>query len=302
MRVALEDGTTLRGDFVLRAVQRFDLTPIPSTLELTLRSDDTLGARIADGSVLVAGSSGDRYRVVKLRRAPSGWNQGASSQPVEVIEVTAILDGFTALAWPLQRAVVKESKSLGEVFKSCGVTARIADDVPAGLFVCMAGMLPTPGIAQLLQEEGAAAVWRDTGRLSFVRLPDLFSARPVEKLKADTSRHVQSSFLERQEIPWAMSAAPDGSAVLGRRDVARGFVFLPRTPERILNNMTRCLVVRRVISAGFAGHVRAGDVMELEGGKHVVTTVAHRIENGAVSGTGGGGDQTTTAWLAQLQR
>lgn len=302
MRVGLEDGTTLRGDFVLRAVQRFDLTPIPSTLELTLRADDTLGGRVADGSVLIAGSTNDRYRVVKLRRAPSDQLQGKQDKPVDVIEVTALLDGFVALARPLQRAVVKESKSLGEVFRSCGATARVAEDIPAGRFVCMAGMFPTPGIAQLLQEEAAAAVWRSTGRLSFIRLPDLFTQTPVEKMQADTARAVQSTFLEQHQIPWAMSTSADGSALLGNRETARGFVYLPRTSQRVLNNMTRCLVVRRATSAGFAGHIRAGDVVELAGSKHVVVTAAHRIENGADRGTGGGGEQTTSLWLAQLQR
>ena len=298
MLVALEDGTPLRGDFVLRAVQRFDLTPIPSTLEVVLRSDDTLAGRIAYGTLLLAGSSQDRYRIVKLRRATSEWTQGRDA-PAQVIEATAILDGFAALAWPLQRAVVKESKSLGEVYRACGAAARITADIPAGRFTCLAGQFPTPGIAQLLQEEAAAAVWSAAGALSFIRLPDLFTGLPVDRIAADTTRVVDSPFLERQEIPWALSTAPDGAAVLGNRSEARGFVYLPRTGARVLNNMTRCLVVRRTLVSGFAGHIRAGDGFDVAGIRHVVATVAHSWES-AVGG--GSADQVTRLWLAQIQR
>lgn len=296
MLVALEDGTALRGDFILRAVQRFDLTPIPSTLEVTLRADDTLGSRVSEGSLLVAGSSSDRYRVLKIQRAPSEWVQGGS-RPADVLEVSAVLDGFSALAWPLARAVVKEGKSLSEVYRSCGAAARIAADIPAGRFTCFAGQFPTGAIAQLLQEEAAAPVWSAKGALSFARLTDLFTGAPVDRMAADNTRIVQSAFLERHQIPWAMSTDPAGAAVLGRRDLARPFVYLPRTPARVLNNMTRCLAVRRTMVGGFAGHIRAGDGIDVAGTRHVVVTAAHSWESGA---GGGSSNQVTRLWLGQL--
>lgn len=297
MQVALEDGTLLRGDFVLRAVQRFDLTPIPSTLELLMRADTTLGDRIAEGSVLLAGSSLDRYRIVKLRRATTEWVQlgGAS----EVIEVTAILDGFAQLARPAARAIVKEGKSLGEVYRACGSAARIGADLTGWLFTCMAGEFPTVGIARLLQEEAAAPVWGAKGSLSFVRLPDLFTTAPVEALARDTTRAVESAFLEQHEIPWAMSTSTGGGVTLGRRDLPRGFVFIPRAPDRVLSNVTRALVVRRTLTGNFAGHLRAGDGFDVAGARHVITTVAHTWDTGS---SGGAPDQSSRVWLAQLQR
>lgn len=298
MQIALEDKTLLRGDFVLRAVQRFDLTPIPSTLELRLRADSTLAGRVADGSLILAGTSLDRYRIVKLRRAPTELVQGAGSA-VEALEATAILEGFAALALPASRAVVKEGKTMGEVYRSCGATARVAADVPGWRFTCMAGDFPTVGIARLMQEEAVAPVWSARGALSFVRLPDLFGGRPAEALARDTTLSVESGFLEQHEVPWGMSTSPSGAALLGRRDVARGFVFLPGAPARVLDNVTRCLVVRRTLSGTFAGHLRAGDGVDVAGVRHVITTVAHTWDTGA---SGGGADQSSRLWLAQLQR
>lgn len=300
MQVALPDGSPLRGDFVLRAVQRFDLTPIPSTLELVLRADGTLGDRFVPGAMLLAGSTRDRYEVVKVRRAVSGMVQGQGGQ-VDVLEVTAVLQAVAALAWPLARAVIKEGRTLGEVYRSCGAAARVSSDIPIARFSCFAGQFPTVGIAQALQEEAAAPVWRSNQTLAFVRLADLFAGRPVEVMAADSTRRVDSPFLERHEVPWGLSIGPDGREVMGRRDAeqARGFVFLPRTAARVLDNVTRCLAVRRTTTGTFAGHIRAGDGIDIAGVRHIVVTAAHTWDTGA---SGAAADQSTRLWLAELLR
>lgn len=297
MFIGLEDGTPLRGDLIVKAVQRFDLTPIPSTLELSLRLDSSLDATLKFGALLLAGAARDRYRIVKVARVPSPWVQGGDA-PAQAVQVVAVLDGFTALAWPLARAVVKERASLGEVYRACGATARIAGDIHTHLFTCYAGQLATPGIGQLLQEEGAAPVWAK-GRLSFVRLPDLFTGPPVDSVQTDATRAVESPFLERHEVPWALSTDAAGAAVLGRNDTPRGFVYLPRTPERVLNNMTRYLAVRRVMPTTYAGHILAGDGIDVAGKRHVVVTVAHSWETDS---GGGGANQVSRVWLAELVR
>lgn len=298
MRIALADGTPLRGDFVLRAVQRFDLTPVPSTLELMVRSDDSLAQRIADGSTLVAGSSDDRYTVLKVRRSATPWVQGEGGA-AEVLDVTAVLEGFVQLTWPLDRAVIKEGRSLGEVYRSCGARVRFSTDIPIARFSAFAGQFPTVAIAQALQEEAAAPVWRTNGTLAITRLADLFEGRAHDAMDRDSTRAVESAFLERQEIPWAMSTNADGSALLGRRDLARGFVYLPRTAPRVLDNMSKCLVVRRVSEGMFAGQLRAGQGIDIAGARHVIVTAAHSWDAGS---EGAAPDQRTRLWLAELQR
>lgn len=293
MLIALEDGTALRGDFVIRAVQRYDLVPIPSTLELALRSDESLGGRVTEGSLIFCGSDG--YRVVKMRRGVSAWVQSGGSGS-EVLEITALLDGFESLAKRLQRAVIKESKSLGEIYRSCGARVRVTADVPVARFAALAGQFPTPSIAQALQEEAVAPVWRDSA-MSFVRLDDLFYQRPIAAMQADTTQRVESEFLERHEIPWALSAAPGGAIIFGRKTESRGAYFLPRTPERVLRNVSRCLAVRRSHIGGLSAGIRAGDVVAIAGVPNVVTTAANTWDTGA---GGGPSQQSTRMWLAEM--
>lgn len=297
MQIALADGTPLRGDYVLRAVQRFDLTAIPTTLELTIRADASLGGRIGYDTLLLAGSSGDRYRVVKMRKTTTQLVQGGDPVPAEARELIALPESLIALARPQLRAVVKERKSLGEIYRTCGATARITSDIETTRFTCLIGHVATPMIAMVLQEEAAAPVWSNRSTLAFVRLADLFAGEPVERMAVDSTQAIESPFLEGQEIPWAWSTAPDGSPIIGRLDGSRPSLYLPRTTERVLNNMTKCLVTRRRVLAGqFAGHIRAGDGIDVAGVRHVVVTAAHAWENGG----DGGANQTTSLWLGQL--
>jgi hypothetical protein len=301
VQVALEDGTQIGGGFVLRAVQRFDLTPIPSTLELTLRADATLprrGGLITEGTVLLAGATRDRYRVVKLRRAPSERLQGPSD-PAEALEVTALLDGLEMVARRRDRAVVKEGRSMGEVYRACGATCKIGQDIAAVRFACMVGQFPTVGIAQALQEEGAVALWRLRGELAFVRIADLFQGKPAESVAADTTVLVQSDFIEQHEIPAGMSTKPDGSVSAGRRAQPNGWIYVPRASSRVLENLSKCLVVRRTAAGAYAGHLRAGDGIDVAGVRHVIATAAHSWAAGAA---GEAPVQMTRLWLAQLSR
>jgi hypothetical protein len=298
VKLALEDGTPLPGGFVLRAVQRFDLSPIPSTLELTLRTDAASIETIRDGGVVLAGSSLDRYRIVKIARAASTWVQSEAG-PAMVLEATAMLDGLRPLALPQSRAVVQSSSSFAQVYRACGAAAAIGADVPAWRFVCLAGQFATAGIAQLMREEGAVPVWRGERRLDFVRLPDLFAQSPVDAVEDDPTRYVGSGFLEQHELVRGMATTVDGGVIVGRADPPREVLVLPRAPARVLDNLGRCLILRRDLTSAFNGGIRAGDRIDVGSLPHVVLTAAH------VWGAGAGGEpisQVTRLWLGQLLR
>lgn len=290
MFIAREDGTPLRGDTVLRAVQRLDLTPIPSTLEVYLRADSSF--RVAEGDILLGGAAQDRYRVIFVRANPAPMSQDGDE--VEALQAIAVLDHFHRLSYCAERAVIKERRSMGEIYRACGATAPVREDVATLRFVNFAGEVPALAIAPLLQEEAVAPVWVQ-GCLSFKRYADLFKQRPVDRLATDSTQAVQSGFLERQEVPRGYSTDAAGQIVHGNREKARGAIFMPRTPERILRNLTRALVLDKTLPGQFAGHINAGDVIDVAGQLRVVVTAAHCVENGERS------NQTTRLWLARLE-
>jgi hypothetical protein len=294
--IALADGRALRGDLVLKAEQRFDLTVIPSTLELTLAADSKLSAQVVEGAIVIAGSGADRYTVLKARRVVNPQAQDETT-PREVVQVIAALEGLTPLAVPLPRAVVNEGRSMGQIYRACGAQVRVEQDIPTVRFTCFAGSYATNSIAQLMQEEGAAPVW-SSGRISFTRYVDLFAAKPKYSVVQDVSRKVESKFLEAHEVPRAISNSSAGAVISGPGNLQRPVIYMPRQPLRVLTNFGRYIAVRREMSIGYEGSLRAGDVIELSGVKYVIVTAVHLWETGA---GGNGENQITRLWLGQLQ-
>jgi hypothetical protein len=296
MLVTLANGKPLRGDFVVSAVLRYDLAPIPCTFEGTFRVDDDLAPFLAEGQILTAGRDGAAFYLIKSaagKQAPAV--QG--SRLMGAISVIGLLAPCHQVAFRRQTAVIKSNATLGGIYRACGAAVRIESDFPVANFACYAGDVPTFRIAQALQEESAALRW--TGKaLQALRLADLFKQKPVASFAADTAENLQSGFLERHEVPAFFSIGPDGGFVYGNRAKARNAQYLPRSDERVLRNATRALVYRKVLTTtqGFA--VRAGDVIEMAKTPYAVVTAAHVHQGGT---DGGGQNDYSRLWLASLE-
>lgn len=289
-------GVQLGGETLIGLTLRYDLTPIPSTLEADIRtSDPELDSRLVDGAIINAGYWGDGYKIIKVEPVK---NQGAvqGDYAVQTKHITAILESVHKVAYRQQRAVIRERATMGEIYRACGSTVPIGSDFRLERFTCFCGNIPTFGIAQAFSEESAVPVY--TGqKLSFVRLQDLFAQDAKISLPADTTEGTESQFLERNELPWAYSLNADGTVLLSDRRTPRASVFMPRTDARRMANMDKCLIVRKRIQTDIAPSYVAGDIFEIAGVKHVVVTAAHVYENGDT-----GFNQTSRFWLGVISK
>lgn len=279
MNVYLSAGAKdqLPGDMIGRWVLRSDLAPVPRTLELVLNDKDDMAQRVKVGASLWTGRELLEYEVVTSKTEKLGGAVQDKSQ-LGVVKVTALLKSCAPITYLRDRAVVLERVTLGEVFRSCGATAAIADDFQVERFACLRGQVPSFAIAQALQEESAALVFRDD-RLAVKRLQDLMAQEPVEVIgQNDSTDANESAFVERHSIPAFISTDDAGAFVMGDMAVARRVVFLPRTGERELRNATRVLVVRRTVDGDLAPQINAGDVLDINGERMVVVTAAHRMQ------------------------
>ena len=76
MILFLADGKQIRGDLIKSAALRYDLAPIPVTLEAEIRAgDDDMEKRLAEGQLVSVGT-GDSLRIVKSVRAVGRAAQG----------------------------------------------------------------------------------------------------------------------------------------------------------------------------------------------------------------------------------
>ncbi len=298
MILFLAGNQQIRGDLIISAVLRHDLSPIPVTLEAEIRAgEEDMERRLAEGQLVTTGA-GDALRIVKSVKLFSPAAQG--ERQMAAIRVTAMLDACHGVAFVRSRAIIKEGAALSAIYRAAGATLKAVDaDFPAPRFYCPVGETPTFHIARVLQEEGGVVRWK-SARLQFVRLPDLFKQKPVIHLPNNTSDDVDSGFLERHEVPWFFSLDDAAGFVFGNREKPRSVRYTPFKNAQRLRNMTRCLVHRKTSKIDFSGQIVAGDLVNFVGGEPLcIITAAHVFEGAADSG--GGGRAYTRLWLGGLE-
>ncbi len=278
-----EHGDQLPGDVVVDWVSRSDLTPVPRSIESTVKLVDGLEKRLTVGSKIWTGRERLAYRIVKANRAPPlGEVQGKSQQ--QAMQITALLDSCASLAEPRAQAVVLSKASFSSVLRACGAYAPITSDFSVPRFSCLRGQAPAYALATILQEEGAAMVLR-SGKLGVMRLTDLAKQAPVDDIgQVDSSAKIESDFLQLHEVPTYFSVADDGSVQVGPSAQSRSAYFMPRGDMRQLRNASCVLVRNLTVDSLLCQHIQAGDVLRVTGRNYVVITAAHseRYTNSAM--------------------
>jgi len=284
----------LRGDIIKSAVVRYDLSPVPATLEAEIRVDDELRGQLAEGKVINA--NGDDFRIIKPVGTAGQESQG--KHDMAYLHITALLDSCHPIAFVRQRAIIKENAVLADIYRAAGATINGVDgDFKVDRFNCMVGETPSFHIAMLLQDEGGVVCWK-SGKLKFLRLADLFKQKPTLELPDNASENIVSGFLERHEIPSFYSIDQNGLVIYGNREKARSAKFAPGKNLQQLQNMSKCLVQRKVSKLDYRPALRAGDLINYLGSAPLaIVTSAHVFQ----AGTDGGGEkQYTKLWLSGM--
>lgn len=281
----------LRGDLLIRAELRTDMTPVPVTVELTMRKSAEVGAALVQGkSLRVVADQAIEFTLSKVwEDEPSGRVQG--DRPDVRVRAIGLLASCAAIAEPAPRAVIREGATLGEIYRACGAKTRIESDFPVGVFSCFVGMEPSFQVAKALMEEGGGLVY-SAGKVAFKRLADLRRAEAKFRLPAAAIQKVSSEFLQKSAVPFAVSTDDGGAIVTSRASSGRAFVYRPRADQRIVNNMGTVLIQRGRSDGPLVLGNNAGDRVDVGGTHMVVITAAHVFEPG--------GDQLTRYWLGEV--
>jgi hypothetical protein len=293
--LTLPNGRQLRGDIIKSAILRSDLAPVPASLEAEIRVDDELKKLLAEGKIITAG--GDNFRIVKSEGGAGRESQG--QHDTSAVKITALLDACQPVAFVRQKSIIKENASLAGIYRATGATLKAIDaDFAVPRFSCFVGQTPSFHIARALQEEGGVVRWK-SGKMTFFRLPDLFKQKTVMTLPGNAFDDIESGFLERHEVPFFYSLADDGSFVYGNRNKSRTARFVPFKNALRLQNMTRCLITRKVSKRlTYAPKLAAGDLISIAGADPlVIVTAAHAFFSGT---DGSGSNQYSRLWLAGL--
>lgn len=289
-----EGGDLLPTDVVLKWVGRSDLTPIPRSLEFTVKLIDGVQEKLKVGTSIWGGRENLRYEIVKTDRAqPLGQVQGKNQQ--QAMKVTALLHRCASVARPLNSAVILSDTTLGAIYRACGAFMPVASDFAVPRFTCFKGREPSYPLAQALQEEGAALVLRN-GSITAMRLTDMIKQAPVADIgQVDSSARIESEFLQLQDIPSFYSVNDQAAIIRGQMGQARRVAFLARADERQLRNASCVLVRSKTVDSTICQQIQAGDVLRVAGENLVVITAAHAFENNE-----GAQESRSRLWLGSL--
>ena len=167
------------------------------------------------------------------------------------------------------------------------------------VFAAFVGMLPTPEIARVLQEEAAGIFYAD-GKVRFARLADLMAQPADVDFPKDRTEEIAAGFLERHAMPFVFTTDPANAIVQTRRETARGVVYRPRADRRIMNNMSMALIQRRKLVQSLQPRFNAGARVDIGGMPHIIITAAHVFATEQDEGEPG--EQRTQLWLGEVVR
>jgi hypothetical protein len=288
-------GIELRGDVLRRVVLRSDAIPVPVTLEAEIRVDDSIRNGLAEGKTIQAGMAKDNFYIIKSVRIVERASQG--NHGIEYLHIIALLEACYTVAFVRDKAIVKEKATLQQIYKAAGASLKTIDaDFPVDRFMCYVGESPSFHIARALQENCGLLRWK-ANKMTFFKLPDLFKQKTVMALP-DVSQDIISGFTERHEVQSFYSVNEKGEFIYGNRTKARAARFMPHMTEMQLKNLTRCLVLRKIIKLYYSEELCAGDLISIEGGNPlVIITAAHVFTSGTDGGTA---EQYTKLWLSEL--
>jgi len=272
MFVTLEDKTVIRGDLLKSVILRYDLSPIPSTVELEIRTDEKLTASLIEGKSVYV--NGDRFYIVKTL----GINQKAVQGDTAItgVRITALLFSCYQIGFIRKKAVIQYNTTLNSVYRACGaVVANVLNDCKIDRFSCLIGEVPTFAITKALQQNGGIVQLKNN-KIEFVRIDSLFKQKPVLHIPNTASEEVNSQFLTKHEVPLYISVDDNNSVITGN-NIGK-VEYSPFKDTQTLNKMAKALIQVTPVKINLNPSLQAGDLVIMGNKELVIVTVAHVFE------------------------
>lgn len=296
MLIYLENNQQIAGSDLLSVILRYDLVPIPVSIELTAYASDLLKQQLMLGKKLMLGN-GTSLTIVKSQLFQQQFiKDGKRSGAIAVI---AVLSGCENLVNVTKKAVAHEAVSFAEIYRSLGAKLRFTHDIKVNRFACLNGQLPTKRIAIALQKEASVVRYDiETHTVNVVRLQDLFTQDSTlyDSSAVQWLENSQANTLLNTNY---LSIDDNGTDILGQISHAKNVDYMPRADSRELHNLKRILITKGVILRPLDTRLVAGNLLLINEQKYVILTSAMRFDTGSL---GGSAVMASKAWLAQLSQ
>lgn len=281
---------------VLNITLRYDLLPIPLSVEFSVKSTDEYIQLLKDGAEILIG---DLDRPLKIIKTQQVYTQTIKNgHRIGAIACVAIISGMEKLIKSLNKAVILYESSFNNAIRACGCTISFGLDTPLQRFICLKGTIPTFRIANYLQQE-ACVIGFIQNKLSILKIDHLFKQNIKLVLDPSAITWLNSESLESMKKSSYVSVSQDGSTVIGADDTKSNHNIIQKgnLSLRELKNLEKVLVTRGVVMRPLDLNLMAGDLVKIDQKNYVILTAVHYFNTGSLDSDSA---TVTKLWIASL--
>lgn len=295
MIIYLENNHQIAGNDLLSVILRYDLVPIPVTLEVTVNATNELKTQLAEGKLLTLGN-GLTLKIVKSQNFDTQTIK--DGHRIGSMAIIAVLAGCEPLLNATKKAVSLQSVSFSEIYRSLGAKVKIGNDIKVNSFICLKGQIPTKRIALALQKEGCVVVYNaEKKAIEIKRLQDLLSQSPSGVYDPSAVQWIENKQAITRQNTNYLSVDSNGSDIVGQVNDNKSVDYMPRCDTRELHNLKRILMTCGVMSRTLDSQLMAGNVISVGDKKLAILTTAISLDTGSM---GGSSAIASKIWLAKM--
>jgi hypothetical protein len=210
MRIVIEKtGYVIPHNVLMSSLVRYDLIPVPLTLEFKIQVNEETAA-LEEKQIILIGEDEIPVTIVKkINRDPDIVQDGKF---IKIATYIAFLSGCEKLINPAEKASLLSSTNFSEAYRACGVKIPFGSDIPLLDFHSFYGKTPSFEVAKRCCEEAAVILFKDN-KLHAKRLNDLKKQSPILDINGRAVEWEKNPFMEKNTVKNFISVGPDGSTI-----------------------------------------------------------------------------------------
>lgn len=294
MRIALEKtGYVIPHNALMSALWRYDLIPVPLTLEFKIKVDENT-ASLQEKDIILMGEEEIPLTIVKKQSKDPDLVQDGKF--IKIATYIAFLKGCENLIQPCEQAALLSETTFAEAYRACGVKVPFGSDIPLHNFHAFYGKTPSFEVSKRCCEEASVILFKDK-KLHAKRLSELKKQSPILDINGREVEWENNPYIEQNSVSNFISVGEDGSTIEESLKGSQKANFYPGMDSRRLKNLRTVLIRRGSVMRQLSPNMVAGDMVNVDKVPYIILTAAHLFDPGSGSSTGA---STSRLWLAQV--
>lgn len=294
MRIVIEkSGYVIPHNILMSALWRYDLIPVPLTLEFKIQVNEETSV-LKEKEVILIGD--DEIPLTIIKRGGRDPDIVQDGKFIKINSFIAFLSGTENLIEPASKAALLGNTNFSEAYRACGVKTAFGSDIPLLAFHSFFGKTPSFEVSKRCCEEAAVILFKDK-KIHAKRLSDIKKQQPILDINGRAVEWEDNPYIIQNTVKNFISVGPDGSTIEESLKGSQKATFYPGMDSRRLKNLRTVLIRKGSVMRQLSPNIVAGDVVNVDQVPFIILTAAHLFQPSTQGSIGG---MTSRFWLAQV--